>query len=233
MMPERLPFTITLSCVAGLITVSAGCVYLGLVGTVIITATGGVEETCKSTVVTESIDGCVFAQTACCAVEVCGLETAPGVSLKVECGAVAIAEWDDTISLLSSTWSTPGGLTSGDILVDPATEFALPLGVGPLVTDPGYSAWVLRLDVENLDPTEIEVVFEFEVGGSPNPCIKWLQIVAIGPEIPGTAPSYIAPTEGLGLDFTALQEPDPHVVCGEGPVPVGGVSWGSVKVEFR
>ena len=121
----------------------------------------------------------------------------------------------------------------GQILVEPVGDYTIPAEFGPLVTDPGMTAHVLRLDQAILPQQPVHVDLAFRNLGDTGACLKGLD-VRLATRNPG-GHRVLVPTEGLGLDFTAIPGPGVHRVC-IGPDTTTasvGVSWGRVKSTYR
>jgi hypothetical protein len=69
-------------------------------------------------------------------------------SICASCADPLVVEWPTAWTLKFATWFSPSA--SGNILVEDASVYDVPVEYGPLVTDPGMSAHVLQLDVPNL-----------------------------------------------------------------------------------
>jgi hypothetical protein len=178
-------------------------------------------------------DGCVEWDIDGCAGRVCGCE--PGSNFKVTCKDPLLAEWPDSWSLLSASWAAPDLGVSGDVLVWPAGDWYLPPEFGVIVPDPGYSAYVLKMDWPgDIGPTEFLFEFVFDVGDPVIPgCFKGLDIATIEYEATG-CPNAIAPTDpALGLDFTVFGDGDPNVFCIDVTTPAEHETWGQLKQFFQ
>jgi hypothetical protein len=199
------------------------------------TATGRVEidgevKTFESTV---GADGCVEWDIDGCQGRVCGCE--PGSNFKVTCKDPLLAEWPDAWTLLSATWEAPLLGESGDILVWPAGDWYLPPEFGVIVTDPGYSAYVLKMDWPgDLGPTDFVFEFEFDVGDPlVEGCFKGLDIATVEYEPTFCQDSFVPTDPTLGLDFTIFHEGDPNVFCIEGTTSTDQGTWGQMKQLFQ
>jgi len=159
----------------------------------------------------------------------------PGSTVIVSCTDPLLAEWPDCWTLVGATWEAPDLGLSGMILVEPAGAFYLDPIHGSIVTDPGYSAWVLNLDIDNIGPTTITTELLFDTSDCPTApaCLKGLDVALVVPIDPPGQPRQIVPTEGLGVDFTAFAEGDMHVVCLDGATPTSESSWGKIKSLYR
>jgi hypothetical protein len=163
-------------------------------------------------------------------------KVAPNSQVLVSCSDPLLAEWPDCWILTGATWSAPELGLSGTVLVEPAGAFYLDPDYGSIVTDPGYSAWVLNLDVDNIGPTMIEIDMHFDTSACPDlvdACLKGLDVALVQPISPPGQPRQIVPSEGLGVDFTVFGEGDPHVVCLDDPTSVKQETWGKLKTLYR
>jgi hypothetical protein len=160
---------------------------------------------------------------------------APNSTVLVSCSDPLLAEWPDCWILTSATWSAPLLGLSGSIIVEPASAFYLDPIYGSIATDPGYSAWVLNLDIDNIGPTVIETELWFDTSGCPDApaCLKGLDVALVMPIDPPGQSRQIVPTEGIGVDFTLLPEGDLHVQCIEAPTPTKQTSWGKIRSLYR
>ena len=105
-------------------------------------------------------DGCVSWSTATgCSGSKCGLQ--PGTTIEVTCDDPILAEWPQEWTLLDATWSAPSLQASGSIVVEPATAYVVDPQHGGIVTDPGFSAYVMHLDVSDLPPTTLVLTAVF------------------------------------------------------------------------
>ncbi len=200
-----------------------------------VTATGTVEIEGEVKTFEGQVDseGCVEWDIDGCTGRVCGCE--PGSQFKVTCKDPLLAEWPDSWSLLSATWAAPDLGESGDVLVWPASDWFLPPEFGPITTDPGYSAYVLKLDWPgDIGPTNFVFEFVFDVGDPFIPgCFKGFDIATVEYEN-SSCPNAIAPTDlSMGLDFTVFSEGDPNVFCIDDPTAVEQKTWGTLKSLFK
>jgi len=177
--------------------------------------------------------GCVVSDT--CRVNLCSTLFPPTGSAKLTCDDPVLAEWPDGATLVSATWSAPALQVSGSILVEPAASYIVPPSTGPLITDPGHSAYVLSLDSGSLGPANFELtfVFDFDRDVDPIPCVKAVQVTTLEVLPIGSGPRFVLPAEDLGFDFTAIPLTDPHTFCLEEAVPVTHKRWSDVKRLFR
>lgn len=185
-------------------------------------------------------DGCLEWSIQGCEGRACGLM--PGSQCKVTCEDPLLAEWPDAWTLMSATWSAPDLGLGGNILVTPASGWVLPPEYGMIVTDPDYSAWVLKLDAPgDVGPTHFVLELVFDLGNPPvDGCIKGIDIATIE-SIDGFSPPTIVPTDPMmGVDFTVFHEGAPNVFCVTAPmaVPEDGPrndasTWGRLKSHFR
>lgn len=147
-------------------------------------------------------DGCFPPGTVDCQPEhLCGAE--PGTFYEVcsFCGDPILAEWPDSWTVTSARWlrALPPPL-SGQVLIEPASNFDLPAGVGPIVTDPGYTASVLRMDLADIPQDTYRIEIEFDRGDLPAACVKGIQVAMFTLEPGGFR--FITPLPGESLDLT-------------------------------
>ena len=159
----------------------------------------------------------------------------PGSTVLVSCSDPLLMEWPSCWTLTGATWSAPDLGLSGSVIIEPAGAFVLDPIHGTIVTDAGYSAWVLNLDVLNIGPTRIILNLDWDTTGCvvDGVCVKGLDVAIVEPIAPPGQPRQIVPTEGLGVDFTAFTSPDMHVVCVDGPTPTLDSTWGKLKSLYR
>jgi hypothetical protein len=180
--------------------------------------------------------GCVDFGSECLAtgLVLCGFTHHGVYTIVTRCGECIVAEWPDGWTLTSATWSAASVPASGQIVVAPALAFALPPSFGPIVTDAGMSAHVLRLDTDALPAhASVSASLRFQRGGAPGACVKALEVALIT-FAPG-GQQYLVPTEGLGTSFVALAAPDPHVLCvaADPATAASRASWGGLKAIYR
>ena len=201
------------------------------------TSSGDGRVSVEGVLVTVGSDGCAQYPDSCGGVRpamgaICGL--VPGTVYRYNCSDPILAEWPDSWTLERANWSAPSVSASGTVLVEPGPAYVLPSQFGVLVTDPGYTAHVLRLDVDDVPPTVLELVFEFDFGSQPVGCVKGLDVTIVTPVVPALAPRFLIPTEGLSLNLTALVPPDPRVICGDlATIGVEALPWSTIKRLFR
>ena len=184
-------------------------------------------------------DGCVEWDMDGCKGKVCGVQ--PGTPFKVTCSDPLLMEWPDNWVLLSAHWSAPDLGLGGELLVSDAASWILPDSFGVIVTDPGYSAHVLKLDFPgSIPPTffHIEMIFDVPVGTG-RTCLKAVDVASVELD---PAPRYIVPTDPAGgVDFTRFGPGDPRVMCFDltdpsavpDPSRIRIESWGKVKSMHR
>jgi hypothetical protein len=162
-------------------------------------------------------------------------QVAPGSTVLVSCSDPLLMEWPTCWSLTNATWSAPDLGLSGVITAEPAGSYSLDPMYGSIVTDSGYSAWVLNMDVANIGPTRLIIEMDWDASGCAidGVCIKALDVATVVPILPPGQPRQIVPTEGLGVDFTAFSSPDMHVLCVAGATPTENSTWGKLKVLYR
>jgi hypothetical protein len=180
--------------------------------------------------------GCVDYGSGCLAtgLVLCGFTHHGVYDVVTRCGGSVVAEWPDVWTLTGATWSAPSAAASGVIVVAPASAYALPPSYGPIVTDPGMGAHVLRLDSDALPAhTSVSASFRFRRSGSAGACVKALEVALLS-FTPG-GQQYLVPTEGPGTNFTVLSAPDPHVVCNtaDSTTAASRTSWGALKGIYR
>ncbi len=159
----------------------------------------------------------------------------PGSTVLVSCNDPLLMEWPTCWTLTGATWSAPDLGLSGSIIVEPASAFYLDPMYGSIVTDPGYSAWVLNMDVLDIGPTRLLIDLIWDTAGCPvdGVCVKGLDVAIVDPILPPGQPRQIVPTEGLGVDFTVFSAPDMHVLCVDGGTPTLESTWGWLKSLYR
>jgi hypothetical protein len=224
------------ACVA-----TSGC-GAGIIALVITLGTGGgggggggrvdvrVQGSVESLVLAAGTDGCVNWNTAAgCSGQLCDLT--PGTTVQVTCDDPILAEWPDAWTLQSATWSAPALQAAGTIVVEPAASYAVHPQHGSIVTDTGFSAYVMHLDVASLAPAEIDLAAVFDRGTDLIDCVKGVRVTTV--EVLPAGVRFIVPADPAGLDFTALAAPDPHVYCVESPIAVDASSWSRVKCRYR
>lgn len=162
-------------------------------------------------------------------------KVAPHSQVIVSCSDPLLMEWPDCWQLTSATWSAPDLGLSGAILVEPAGVFYIDPIHGPLVTDTGYSAWLMNMDIDNIGPTRLVLDLTFATPGCQvdGACVKALDVALVQPIYPPGQPRQLVPTEGLGLDFTVFQPGDFHVFCVEDETATEKATWGKVKSLYR
>jgi hypothetical protein len=232
---RRVPSSLAALCLVGL--AAAGC-GTGLISATVIALSGGSGGGARATATVDGsvetlqlqvgANGCVSWSTPTgCSGSLCGL--APGTTYLVTCDDPILAQWRDDWTVISTHWSAPQLQLAGAIIVEPASSWGVPPQLGSIVTDPGHSAYVLRLDTPNLPPTRIELRIDFDRGAHLDDCVEGVRVVtAIGT----TGDRWLVPADAAGLDFSALQAPDPHVFCID-TVPVRRWSWHEVKRSYR
>ena len=163
---------------------------------------------------------------------VCGFAPGADVTMTLDCQDPLLAEWPTSWNVFG-LWSAPSVPASGSVLIEPASNFALPAGIGPIVCDPGMSAHVLSLDRLLPPGTEVAVTLVHPIEPlRPNACVKGVDVLVITPP---TGPRILVPTEGLGVDFTQIARPGAHSIC-IGPDTTTAAqrgSWGALKSLYR
>ncbi len=91
---------------------------------------------------TADANGCISAggYPECPLTTFCGFQPSALYEICNLCTDPILAEWPDTWNVYGAQWfrAFPPPL-SGQVIIEPAANFDLPEGVGPIVTDPGYS----------------------------------------------------------------------------------------------
>ncbi len=162
-------------------------------------------------------------------------KVAPNSQVIVSCSDPLLMEWPDCWTLVSANWSAPDLGLAGAILVEPAANFYIDPIHGAIVTDAGYSAWLLNLDVPSIGPTALVLDLTFDTEGCDvdGVCLKGLDVALVEPFDPPGQARQLVPTEGLGLDFTVFQQGDYHVFCIEEETPTEKATWGKLKSLYR
>jgi hypothetical protein len=168
-----------------------------------------------------------------CSREAVAVAVTPGTVVKVTCDDPILAEWHDDWTLQSATWSAPSLQASGAIVVEPTANYVVPPPYGSIVTDTGFSAHVMHLDVASLARTSLLLTGIFDRGSRLVGCVKGVRVTTVETLPLGSGPPYLVPADPVGLDFTALSAPDLHVYCIEAPVPAKAPTWAQVKCRYR
>src|SRR5262245_42257449 len=222
-----------------LATTGCGLAYPGSVVVALAGGGGGsgsaevtVDGSVETLVLNVGTDGCVTWSTSSgCTGSLCNL--IPGTVVQITCDDPILAEWHADWTLQSATWSAPSLQASGAIVVEPAANYVVPSSYGSIVTDAGSSAHVMHLDVASLARTSLLLVGLFDRGSRLVGCVKGVRVTTVETLPLGSGPRYLVPVDPVGLDFTALAAPDPHVYCIEAPVPAEAPTWAQVKCRYR
>lgn len=181
----------------------------------------------------EIVDFCVVLNDSICGfpggeVLGCGLDL-PADSVHVFCADPILAQWPDAWTLLTATWSAPSVPASGNVLVEAAAAYLLPPGTG-IVTDPGHSAWVVRLDLDSdFGPADVDFEFVFDHGTDTDVVLKAVEVATA--ELRSFPDAKIlVPLGEQVIDFPNLP---PDNVLDLGATAVRSLSWGRVKSRFR
>ena len=174
--------------------------------------------------------GCVLWNFANCSGSLCGF--LPGQSVQVTCYDPVLAEIPSDWTISNATWSAPALSMSGNIVIEPISAYTIPPAYGPLVLDPGYSAYVLHLDQPNVALTDIQLHMEIDRGATLNACVKATLITTADALPVGSGPRMIVPADDAGFDFTAFTAGDPHVFCIDA-VGIAATTWARLKAFFR
>jgi hypothetical protein len=154
-------------------------------------------------------------------------------NLCFECQDPILVQWPDAWNVYAAQWFNAfPPAASGQVLIEPASNFRLPEGVGPIVTSPGYSAFVMQLDMDSFAQNTFQIQIHFERGNLESACVTGIEVALITVEPGGLR--FIAPLPGESLDLTSYQAPDPHVLCiAPDPTPVRTQHWGQIKSMYR
>jgi hypothetical protein len=175
----------------------------------------------------EPEDGCAFG-----GYSACGFQPNQFYSATQLCGDPVLAQWPDEWTVTSAIWHRAfPPPQSGSILIEPASNFDLPEGVGPIVTDPGYSAYVLKLSIDDIPLSTYVMRIEFDRGNLMAACVKGIEVAMITTDADDRR--FIVPLEGESLDLTSYDAPDPHVFCMTPPTSVQPSTWGWIKGLYR
>lgn len=158
----------------------------------------------------------------------CGLDV-PASQVTVLCADPLLAQWPDSWTLTSATWSAPSVPASGNLVVEPAVGYLLPSGAS-IVTDPGSSAYVVRLD-RNTDfgPADVDVVMTYDHGNDTEVVLKAVEVMVAELQLAGN-PKVIVPLGDPLIDFPNL--PSENVIDIR-TVAIEQSTWGRVKTWFK
>jgi hypothetical protein len=159
----------------------------------------------------------------------------PGVEYTLcwSCSDPILVQWPDEWIVYSAQWFNAfPPAASGQVLIEPASNFGLPDGAGPIVTSPGYSAHVMRLDMDTFAQNTFQIQIVFDRGALESACVSGVEVALFTVEPGGLR--FIAPLPGESLDLTSYQAPDPHVLCiAPDPTPIRTQHWGQIKSMYR
>jgi hypothetical protein len=233
-----------LAVLAFVVVSASGCGLAGtlLLGVAVVSGGGGGGGSDRATVNAQAqgavihedvaiVDHCVHA--AACPLDFCGTGLGATGQARLTCNGPILAEWPDDAALIAATWSAPSLQAAGNVVVEPAGNYGVGSG-GPIVPDPGHTAYVLRLDNESLPASKytLTFVFDFDMDTNPTPCAKVVQATVLEVLPFGSGPRLLFPGEPLGFDFTAIPATDPHVVCLPQTIAVKPGTWSEVKRLF-
>lgn len=158
----------------------------------------------------------------------CGLDVGGG-TVQVFCADPLLAEWPDTWTLNTATWSAPSVPASGNLLVEPANMYQLPPG-STIITDPGYSSYLVRLDVDaDFGPADVNFALEFDHGGDRDVVLKAVEVLVA--EVQPKPDKVLIPIGGSVIDFPNL--PPDNVLDVGNPSPVESSTWGRIKSRYK
>lgn len=158
----------------------------------------------------------------------CGLDV-PMSQVNIFCADPILAQWPDTWSLTSATWSAPSVPDSGTLLVEPALNYVLPSGAG-IITDPGHSAYVMRLDLNtDFGPADVDISLQFDHGNDTQVTLKAVEVLIA--ELQTGTGKIIIPLGEMIIDFPNLPS-DNEIEIGS-PVAARPSTWSQVKSLFR
>ncbi|MGQ0721127.1 MAG: hypothetical protein ACT4PE_06070 [Candidatus Eiseniibacteriota bacterium] len=185
-------------------------------------------------VASSDANGCLFLPSgaSCDSMTMCGLTPNTDFSITTVCSDPLLIQWPDAWTVHGATWSNAfPPAASGLVLIEPASNFELAEGSGPIVTSPGYSAYVLRLDMDTFTENTFALSVSFNHGGLPTACVTGVEVAMATVEPGGLR--YIAPLAGESLDLASYSAPDAHVLCMPNPTPVQPSAWGWIKSMYR
>jgi len=130
------------------------------------------------------------------------------------------------------SWKSDASPDSGNFLEIRANTMLTPNGGGPIVTDPGCTAWILWMDHTPADGN-VHVRGLFRSPVADTGCVKAMEVSL---EFWHGTPYVLIPvTTGQQFDFTQISSTGPQAVC-VGPnttVSDREKTWGQVKVHYR
>lgn len=233
----------TLTCMSAVLTgVSVLCILAGCLGqthTIVVDAQTaqlefGVVAVQLEVGNGEIVDFCVVLNDSICGfpgAEVlgCGLDV-PAGQVNVLCADPILAQWPNTWNLVSATWSAPSVPASGNVLVEPAFGYVLPSG-SAIITDPGYSAYIMRLDLDaDFGPAAVDFSLLFDHGGDTDVVLKAVEvIVADHQSFPDL--KILVPMGDPVVDFPNL--PPENVIDVGASLAVKKKTWGLWKSLFQ
>jgi len=181
----------------------------------------------------EIVEFCVTLNDAICGfaggeVLGCGLDL-PQTHVNVFCGDPILAQWPDTWTLISATWSAPSVPTSGSVIVENASMYALPSGVG-ILTDTGHSAYVMRLDRDtDFGPANVDFTLRFDHGNDTEVVLKAVEVIVSELQSPASG-KILIPLGNPIVDFPNLPAENTIVI---GAVSTRNFTWSRTKALFR
>ena len=160
----------------------------------------------------------------------CGLDVSVA-EVMVLCADPLLVQWPDTWSLTKASWSAPSVPASGSLVVDPALFCLLPEGAN-IITDPGHSAYVVRLDLDSdFGPADVNFDLEFDHGGDTQGVVLKAVEVMIAEVQSALQEKIIIPLEQPVIDFPNLPEENTLEVMES--VPVRSSTWSRLKNAFQ
>ena len=155
------------------------------------------------------------------------------VHCRLICGDPVLAEMPSAWGLTSYLWGETPAANQHLTSVLPAGFFQLPQEFGPIVTDPGYSAYEIDLGFPSLPAETIYMHFQYRYNSVPSGFAKGFDVATI--QVVESNQHFLYPVGGSSLDFTTLQPPDPRVIAlGPGsPVPTHKSTWGGLKMIYH
>jgi hypothetical protein len=180
------------------------------------------------------VDFCVVLNDSACGFpggEVLGCELdVPASQVRVFCADPILAQWPDTWTLLSATWSAPSVPASGMLLVEPAAGYLLPAGSN-IITDPGQSTYVMRLDLDaDFGPADVDVSLVFDHGNDTAVVVKAVEVLVAELQSPGSE-KVLIPLGNPNIDFPNLS-PENGLDVGA-TVAVEHPTWSRLKKLFK
>jgi len=166
----------------------------------------------------EVVDFCVVLSDSLCGFSggeavTCGLDVASG-GVQVFCADPLLIQLPSAWTVTEAAWRAPSIPDSGAILVEPAYEFLTAPGT-QIITDPGFSAYVMRLDATaDFGPVDVELSLAFDHGDALAGCIKGVEVM-VG-QMQGSFPlKILVPLGDPVIDFTTMASPDSTICLDE------------------